>query len=125
MVLDIFCHIFNALDDKLTSLDYPRNSEEITIAGRIKDAMREQCVHQIVRTWYDLVVFYKDLRPDLAKILLDTVRRYLRWIDTSLVVNHSLMSIIFELIFLEQRSLALRGLLQARVYGKLGFHEVG
>jgi len=44
MVVDMFCRIFNALDNELISLDYPRNSEEITIAGRIKDAMREQCV---------------------------------------------------------------------------------
>jgi len=41
MVVDMFCRIFNALDNELISLDYPRNSEEITIAGRIKDAMRE------------------------------------------------------------------------------------
>ena len=45
MVVDIFCHIFNALDDKLISLDYHRKSKEITIAGRTKDAMIEQCVH--------------------------------------------------------------------------------
>ena len=44
MVVDMFCRIFNALDNELISLDYPRNSEEITIAGRRKDAMREQCV---------------------------------------------------------------------------------
>ncbi len=45
MVIDIFCCIFNVLVDKLISLDYRRNSEEITIAGSIKDAMREQCMH--------------------------------------------------------------------------------
>ncbi len=44
MVVDMFCCIFNALDDKLTSLDYARNSDEITIARSIKDAMREQYV---------------------------------------------------------------------------------
>ena len=43
-MVDMFCDIFNALDDELISLDYPRDSEEITIARRMKDAIREQCV---------------------------------------------------------------------------------
>lgn len=109
MVVDMFCRIFNALDDELISLDYPRNSEEISIAGRIKDAMREQCVPQIVRAWYDLVVFYKDSRPELTAMLLETVRRYVTWIDISLVANDSFIPILFEFILSEQRSSVLRG----------------
>ena len=71
MVVDMFCRIFNALDNELISLDYPRNSEEITIAGRIKDAMREQCVPQIVKIWYDLVrLFIKKTKNNSIKIFL-------------------------------------------------------
>ena len=71
MVVDMFCRIFNAVDNGLISLDYPRNSEEITIAGRIKDAMREQCVPQIVKIWYDLVsLFIKKTKNNSIKIFL-------------------------------------------------------
>ncbi len=44
MVIDMFYCIFNALDDQLISLDYACNFDKATIARRLKDAMREQCV---------------------------------------------------------------------------------
>ena len=58
-VIDMFSRVLNALDDELISLDYPRNAEELAVAAQIKDAMRQQCVPQIVRTWYDIVSVYK------------------------------------------------------------------
>ncbi|XP_057842753.2 exportin-T isoform X2 [Cryptomeria japonica] len=108
-VVDMFCRIFNALDDELISLDYPRNSEEITIAGRIKDAMREQCVTQIVNSWYDMVVYYRDLRPELAATVLDTMQRYVTWIDIGLVANDRFLSMLFEFLLAEERASELRG----------------
>jgi len=60
----------------LVSLDYRRNSKEIAIAGRIKDAMREQFVPQIARSS----------------------------INISLVANDSFIPILFELILSKQRS---------------------
>eukprot|EP01018_Ginkgo_biloba_P004887 Gb_29796 [translate_table: standard] len=107
-VVDMFCRILNSLDDELISLDYPRNSEEITIAARVKDAMRQQCVPQIARAWYDLVVLYKDLRPLLAASLLDTMQRYVTWIDIGLVANDSFIPMLFEFLLSDQRSLELR-----------------
>lgn len=49
VVIDMFCRVLNALDDELISLDYPRTPEEISVAARVKDAMRQQCVPQIAR----------------------------------------------------------------------------
>ncbi|CAK9150118.1 unnamed protein product [Ilex paraguariensis] len=98
VVIDMFCRVLNALDDELISLDYPRSAEELVVAGRIKDAMRQQCITQIVRAWYDIVSMYRNSDPDLCASVLDCVRRYITWIDIGLIVNDTFIGLVFELL---------------------------
>ncbi|KAK1313757.1 Exportin-T [Acorus calamus] len=107
-VIDGFCRILNALDDELISLDYPRSSEEYLIAARVKDAMRQQCIPQIVWSWYDVVSRYRGSDPTLAGGVLDTMRRYIGWIDIGLVANDAFVPLFFDLILSEGTSDLLR-----------------
>lgn len=100
-VIDMFSRVLNALDDELISLDYPRNAEEVAVAGRIKDAMRQQCVPQIVRAWYDIISVYKSSDSELCASVLDVMRRYISWIDISLIANDVFVPLLFELIMVE------------------------
>ncbi|KMT04827.1 hypothetical protein BVRB_7g169980 [Beta vulgaris subsp. vulgaris] len=109
VVIDMFCRLLIALDDELISLDYPRNAEEVAVAGRIKDAMRQQCVPQIVRAWYDIVTVYKSSDAELCVSVLDSMRRYISWIDISLIANDVFIPLLFELILVEGLSEKLRG----------------
>lgn len=97
-VIDMFCRILNSLDDELISQDYPRTQEEASVACNVKDAMRQQCVPQIVRAWYDIIVMYKNSEPELCSSVLDTMRRYITWIDIGLVANNVFVPLLFELI---------------------------
>ncbi|XP_068662995.1 exportin-T-like [Aristolochia californica] len=109
LVIDMFCRVLTALDDVLISLDYPRNSDEISIATRVKDSMRQQCIPQIVRAWYDIVDLYRKSDPDLATLVLDTMRRYITWIDIGLVANNAFIPLFFELILVDGNSEHVRG----------------
>ncbi|KAL2462466.1 Exportin-T [Forsythia ovata] len=109
MVIDMFCRILNALDDEVISLDYLRNGDEMAVAGRIKDAMRAQCVPQIVRAWYDIVLMYRNSDPELCTSVLDSMRRYISWIDISLVVNELITGLLFELMLVNGFPDQLRG----------------
>ncbi|XP_058108611.1 exportin-T isoform X2 [Magnolia sinica] len=100
-LIDMFCRVLNSLDDELISLDYPRTTDEIAAAARIKDSMRQQCVPQIVHAWYDIVFSYKNSDPDLAAAVLDTMRRYITWIDIGLIANNAFVPLLFELILLD------------------------
>ncbi|XP_058193799.1 exportin-T isoform X2 [Rhododendron vialii] len=100
-VIDMFCRVLNALDDELISLDYPRSAEEMAAASRVKDAMRQQCVSQIVRAWYDIVSMYRNSDPDLCSGVLDSMRRYISWVDIGLVVNDAFLPLLFELILVD------------------------
>ncbi|GMI93678.1 PAUSED [Hibiscus trionum] len=108
VVIDMFSRILNALDDELVSMDYPRTPEEVAVAGRVKDAMRNQCVPQIVRAWYDIVSMYRNSDPEICATVLDCMRRYVSWIDIGLIVNDAFIPLLFELILVDGLSEQLR-----------------
>ncbi|XVE88621.1 hypothetical protein DITRI_Ditri19aG0084300 [Diplodiscus trichospermus] len=109
VVIDMFSRVLNALDDEFISLDYLRTPEEVAVAGRVKDAMRKQCVTQIVRACYDIVSMYRNSDPDICATVLDCVRRYVSWIDIGLIVNDAFILLLFELILVDGLSERLRG----------------
>ncbi|XP_075107328.1 exportin-T-like isoform X3 [Nicotiana tabacum] len=97
VVIDMFCRVLNALDDEVISMDYPRSQEEVAVSGRIKDAMRQQCISQVVRAWYDILLMYRNSDPDLCCSVLDSMRRYVSWIDIGLIANDTFVGLLFEL----------------------------
>lgn len=127
VVIDMFSRLLNALDDELVSMDYPRTAEEVAVAGRVKDAMRNQCVPQIVRAWYDIVSMYKNTDPETCVTVLDCMRRYVSWIDIGLIVNDAFIPLLFELILvdglLEQLRAAAAGCVLAVVSKRMDAHS--
>ncbi|KAI4331300.1 hypothetical protein MLD38_029496 [Melastoma candidum] len=99
----------NALDDELISLDYPRSPEEVTVAGRVMDSMRQQCVPQIVRAWYDIVSAYQSSDPEMCCAVLETMRRYISLIGIGLIAKDVFMPLLFELILVKGSSDQPRG----------------
>lgn len=109
VVIDMFCRVLNALDDEVINVDYPRTPEELSVAARIKDAMRQQCVSQIVRAWYDIVSMYRNSDEELCTSVLDALRRFIAWIDIGLIVNDAFIPLLFDLVLVDGLSEQLRG----------------
>ncbi|KAJ7566188.1 hypothetical protein O6H91_02G091900 [Diphasiastrum complanatum] len=97
-VVDMLCRILISLDEEIISLEYPRTSDEIAIAMRIKDAMRQQCITRIAEAWYSLIMMYKGSRMQLVVNILETMHRYVSWIDINLVANDSFIPLFFEFL---------------------------
>ncbi|MBA0599198.1 hypothetical protein Gorai_005431 [Gossypium raimondii] len=70
--------------------------------------MRNQCVPQIVRAWYDIVSMYRNTDPETCVTVLDCMRRYVSWIDIGLIVNDAFIPLLFELILVDGLSEQLR-----------------
>ncbi|XP_010937337.1 exportin-T-like isoform X2 [Elaeis guineensis] len=98
LAVDMFARLLVALDDDLLSQDYPRSPEEVAAASRVKDSMRHQCVPQIARHWFDAVSLYRSSAAALAAAALDTMKRYVSWIDITLVANDAFIPLLFDLI---------------------------
>lgn len=64
-----------------------RTQEGVKRSMQLKDAMRESCLADLAQAWFNLLQAYQSANPDLAAAVLNTVERYVNWIDVSLVVN--------------------------------------
>lgn len=96
--VDMFSRLLAALDDDIISQDYRRSPNDAAVAARLKDAMRLQCIPQIARAWFSIVSLYHSSDPDLVVGVLDTMRRYIAWIDIGLVANDVFLPFLFDLL---------------------------
>lgn len=109
VVIDMFCRVLNSLDDEVISLDYPRSPEDMAVAGRVKDAMRQQCVEQIVRAWYEIVSMYRNSDFEVCTSVLECMPKYISWIDINLIANDAFIPLFFELVLGDGLSEQFRG----------------
>lgn len=109
VVIDMFCRVLNALDVELISLDYPRTPEELAVGGLVKDEMRQHCVPQIVRAWFDVISMYRNSGQEVCTSVLESMKRYVSWIDIGLIVNDAFIPLLFELVLFDGLSEQLRG----------------
>lgn len=93
----MFARVLISIDDDLLSQDYPRSADETADAGRVKDAMRAQCVPQIARHWHDAAASLGAADPPTAAVALDAARRCISWIDVALVANDVFVPLLFDI----------------------------
>uniref|UniRef100_A0A7N0RGF2 Exportin-T n=1 Tax=Kalanchoe fedtschenkoi TaxID=63787 RepID=A0A7N0RGF2_KALFE len=110
-VIDMFCRVLNRLDAELIDSE-SHGTDEVTtlvVATRVKDAMRQQCVPQIVRVWYEVVSSYKNSNSEICATVLECTRKYIAWIDIGLIVNDAFVPLLFDLVLGEGFDEQLRG----------------
>uniref|UniRef100_A0A7N0TYM0 Exportin-T n=1 Tax=Kalanchoe fedtschenkoi TaxID=63787 RepID=A0A7N0TYM0_KALFE len=110
-LIDMFCRVLNRLDAELIDAE-SHGSDEVTtlaVASRVKDAMRQQCVPQIVRVWYEVVSSYKNSNSEICIAVLECMRKYIAWIDIGLIANDVFVPLLFDLVLGEGLDEQLRG----------------
>ncbi|KAL4444906.1 hypothetical protein ABPG77_003956 [Micractinium sp. CCAP 211/92] len=94
--VDLFCRILVAVDQDIISLDVPRSAEEAKQSMHFKDSMRERALADIADAWCRLLAAYSGPAPDAAAAVLETVQRYVHWIDIGLVANDRFVPLLFN-----------------------------
>lgn len=49
--------------------------------------MREQCIPNLVESWFQILQTYQQSHPELTCQCLDVVGAYVSWIDLNLIAN--------------------------------------
>uniref|UniRef100_A0A2K6KXQ2 Exportin-T n=1 Tax=Rhinopithecus bieti TaxID=61621 RepID=A0A2K6KXQ2_RHIBE len=80
--VDLYLRILMAIDSELLDRDVeaPRNT-------LIKDTMREQCIPNLVESWYQILQNYQYTNSEVSYQCLEVVGTYVSWIDLSLIAN--------------------------------------
>ncbi|CAG8496785.1 4753_t:CDS:10, partial [Cetraspora pellucida] len=96
--IDIFLRILMSIDEEVVNLSVPRKKEDAQRNTSIKDFMRRNDVQKLATVWYDILKDYCTRNQDVAEMCLKIVGLYISWIDISLIVNESFITLIYQLL---------------------------
>ena len=71
----------------------------------LQDSMRERALGDIADAWCALLAAYTAPAPDTAAAVLETVQRYVHWIDIGLVANDRFVPLLFGALAAPQEGL--------------------
>ena len=96
--IDLYLRVLLAVDGEVVAREISRSAEDASRNTLFKDAMREQCLPQLVESWYSILVNYSSSDPSLVNSCLAVVSLYTDWIDVDLIVNERFISLFFQFI---------------------------
>ncbi|CAM9405405.1 unnamed protein product, partial [Choristocarpus tenellus] len=86
--VDVYLRILGAIDDEVVTFHVDRSPEEVEHNCLIKDTMRSTtAISSICRVIYEVISTYRVEMPRLAAFALETLSRYIGWIELAQVVN--------------------------------------
>ncbi|EDL24422.1 mCG114193 [Mus musculus] len=101
--VDLYLRILMAIDSELVDRDVVHTSEASGLecmAGEarrntlIKDTMREQCIPNLVESWYQILHNYQYTNSEVLCQCLEVVGAYVSWIDLSLIANDRFINML-------------------------------
>ncbi|KAH7469096.1 Exportin-T [Phytophthora ramorum] len=100
-VVEMYFRILLAINEEIVEFDAQRTQQEAAHNMRIKDAMREgSCMREsfdaIARVLMNADA--SDVMRQLSASALDTLKRYISWVDIGLVVNDTLWPLLMKLL---------------------------
>ncbi|CAG8808470.1 24641_t:CDS:2, partial [Racocetra persica] len=90
--------ILMSIDEEVVNLSVPRKKEDAQRNTSIKDFMRRNDVQKLATAWYDILKDYCTRNQDVAEMCLKIIGLYISWIDISLIVNESFITLIYQLL---------------------------
>jgi hypothetical protein len=97
-VTDVFLRTLNILDEEVVLQDQQRTPEQVENYMKVKDAMRETVITDLVDTMYHLLVSYAAPFPRLASRALYALAALIDWIDLGLVLNDRFVPLFFNFL---------------------------
>ncbi|XP_036093801.1 exportin-T isoform X1 [Rousettus aegyptiacus] len=92
--VDLYLRILMAIDSELVDRDVVHTSEEARRNTLIKDTMREQCIPNLVESWYQILQNYQYSNSEVTCQCLEVVGAYVSWIDLSLIANDRFINML-------------------------------
>ncbi|OWK16892.1 XPOT, partial [Cervus elaphus hippelaphus] len=86
--VDLYLRILMAIDSELVDRDEARRNT------LIKDTMREQCIPNLVESWYQILQNYQYTNSEVTCQCLEVVGAYVSWIDLSLIANDRFINML-------------------------------
>lgn len=96
VAVDIFLRVLSAVHEEVVTSEVPTFNP--SVAARVKDGMREQCIGQIVEAWYTILSEFAERNPPLVALCLEVVRHYAVWVDIGLVASPRFLELFLAFV---------------------------
>ncbi|TMW56984.1 hypothetical protein Poli38472_002909 [Pythium oligandrum] len=100
-MVEMYFRILTAINEEIVEFDATRTQAEAAANMRIKDAMRESsCMADTFDAIYNVLVNcdVSAVMVELSYNALQTLKRYISWVDIGLIVNDRFVPLLFKIL---------------------------
>jgi exportin-T len=94
----MFARVMMAVDEDIISLDIPRSASECRRSMAFKDAMRVRDVADVIHACTSVVKERRYDSPELVRMVLATLQRYIDWVDIQLVATAEFTRLLYTIL---------------------------
>ena len=93
-----YLRLLVSIHDEIAEVLLPRSSEEQQRDNDLKDLVRERDAKAIASSWQEVLSHWRTRDSRVVEQCLAAIGRWASWTDLSLIVNDTLLSLLFELV---------------------------
>lgn len=95
----LFClRVVGSIHDEIADVMLSRSPQEQQRDNALKDLVRKRDVQKIAFSWQIVLAYFEGKNNAIIEQCLSTIGRWASWIDLSLIVNDSLLTLLFGLV---------------------------
>lgn len=93
-----YLRVLSSVHDEIADILLPKSGEEQKRDADLKDLIRQRDAKMIALSWQEILSQWRLKDASIVIQSLAVIKRWVSWTDISLVVDASLLSILFELV---------------------------
>ena len=93
-----YLRVLMSVHDEIADVIVQRSPEEQLRNNDLKDLVRQNDVQKITQSWQDIMLQFKARNVYTIEQCLSTIGRWASWTDLALIVNPTLLSLLFEFL---------------------------
>ncbi|EEH42880.2 exportin-T [Paracoccidioides brasiliensis Pb18] len=91
-----YLRVINSIHDEIGDVLVSRSRAEQDKANLLKDLIRQRDVQKLVNSWQEILSNWKTGNDCITEICLKAIGSWVSWIDISLVVNQTMLDLLFQ-----------------------------
>ncbi|OJJ44903.1 hypothetical protein ASPZODRAFT_134320 [Penicilliopsis zonata CBS 506.65] len=91
-----YLRVVNSIHDEIGDVLVSRSRPEQDKANSLKDLIRQRDVQKIVTSWQEILAAWRDGNDTIVEMSLKAVGSWVSWIDIGLVVNQTMLDLLFQ-----------------------------
>ena len=95
---NLYLRILISVHDEIADVIVQRSPEEQARDNNLKDLVRQRDAQNIARSWQEIMLQWKTRDVKIIEQCLSAIGRWASWTDLSLIVNDTLLGLLFECI---------------------------